>query len=627
MRVSEEKIEEIRSATDIVEVVSAYVRLKKRGKNYVGLCPFHQEKTASFSVSPEKQMYYCFGCGEGGNVFTFVMRTEKVSFNEALQTLAARAGITVPVLSGTTDEGEGNEPLYRANMLAARFYHNNLMQTPEGAFALDYFRKRGFSDETIKHFGLGYAPRNWEALVNYAKEQDIPLDVLEKAGLAARRDDGTYFDKFRGRAIFPILATTGRVVAFAGRQLYDDDSMAKYVNTPETELYRKSRILYGLSMTRDAIRKQEYAVLVEGYTDLISLYQAGVTNVVASSGTALTDEQIALLGRYAPSIVIVYDADSAGSSAALRGVEKILEKGLDVRVARLPESEDPDSFVKRHGRDAFLDIIDQGISFLDYKASLLKEDGSFETPEGQARAVRSIIEILAKMPDELKRNFYIKSLAERYGLYESTLYRELEVFTRKNRARRSPDPIPVGENPDPSPKTESEGKIPPDDEIPVAERDLLKLMLRGNREVLVFSMSRIQADDLSSERSRALYTALCDHYKQTGSIDPSALIALPEFQDFTNLITSLNSERYEISTKWESIRGYSEQPADLPHAQDAIRIIKKNHVKIRIDAVRRQIREVENGGGDGLTLARNLQLLQEELKQIDQLYRMPVHDA
>ena len=623
MKIPEEKIEEIRSASDIVDVVSAYVRLKRRGKSYVGLCPFHQEKTPSFHVTPEKQMFYCFGCQEGGNVFSFLMKTEKVSFIEAVRTLANRAGIELPVSESTQTASTQHEQLFRANMIAARFYYNSLTQTSEGEYALEYFRKRGFTDGTIKQFGLGYAPRGWQALINHAAEQGGEIEHLEKAGLAGKRDDGSAYDRFRGRAIFPIFSTSGRVVAFAGRQLYDDDTLAKYINTPETPIYHKGKLLYGLSMTRDDIRKQEYAILVEGYTDLISIYQAGIRNIVATSGTALTEEQIRLLGRYAPAIVIVYDADSAGSTAALRGVELILEKGLDVKIAQLPEGEDPDSFVRNQGKEAFLDLIDDSTSFIDFKASELQKKGLFKTPEGQAQAVRSIIETLAKIPDELKRNFYIKAISERYDVYESTLYRELDSVMRKqNRRPRSfddqrkqitTDDTPLEQQPTDKPEN-------PVESFSSAECDILKLLLESDRDVMEFIFSQVTSEEMSHPAARGLFEKLAGLYRSSGIIDASSLINSDDFSEYSSIIVRLLAERYEVSERWEDLRGFEEFSINMQLAVDAVRTLKKWIIKQRIETVRKNIRDIEKQGGDSIPLARDMQILQQELKLIDQHY-------
>jgi DNA primase len=623
MKIPEEKIEEIRSASDIVDVVSAHVRLKRRGKNFIGLCPFHQEKTPSFSVSPDKQMFYCFGCHEGGNVFTFIMKIEKVSFIEAVRSLAEKAGITIPTTESDSATETENEQLYRANLLAARFFYESLTQTTEGEFALNYFRKRGFTDETIKQFGLGYAPRGWQSFLNHAKEKGLSEANVEKAGLAARRDDGSYYDRFRGRAVFPVLSTSGRVVAFAGRQLYDDDTLAKYINTPETPIYYKGKLLYGLSLTRDHIRRQEYAILVEGYTDLISMYQAGIQNIVATSGTALTEDQIRVLGRYAPAVVIVYDADSAGSAAALRGVGLLLEKGLDVRIAQLPHGEDPDSFVRAKGKDEFLELIDESVSFIDFKASILKQEGYFMTPEGQTKAVRSLMETLSKIPDELKRNFYIKDIAERYGIYESILHRELEVFT--NRDRRRPRQVEQTDQPGFSGPANGEGnnRIPEHahtETIPSADRDILKLLLESDREVIEYIFSQLTEDELQPATARELFTALLERYRQTGRIEAIGLLSDERFGRYSGLISELLTVRYEISKYWESISGFEEIPVHLQLSVDAVRMIKKRSIKEHIEEVRKKMHDVERQGGDSIALARELQILQHELKLIDKQY-------
>lgn len=625
MRIPEDKIEEVRSSSDIVDVISAYVRLKRRGKSYVGLCPFHKEKTPSFHVTPDKQMFYCFGCQEGGNVFSFLMKTEKVSFIEAVKTLAKRAGIELPVYDEPQAGSTQNEQLFRANMIAARFYHRSLTETSEGEFAIQYLRNRGFSGDTIKKFELGYAPRGWQALINHATEKGVETEYLEKAGLVSKRDDDSYYDRFRGRVVFPIFSTSGRIVAFAGRQLYEDDTLAKYINTPETPIYQKGKLLYGLSMNRDEIRKQTYAILVEGYTDLISMYQSGIQNVVASSGTALTEEQIRLLARYAPTVVIVYDADSAGSTAALRGVELVLERGLDVKIAQLPEGEDPDSFVLNRGKDAFLDVIDKSVSFIDFKASELQKKGLFTSPENQTRAIRSIIETLAKIPDELKRNFYIKAIAERYDLYETVLYRELDAITRKERSRprvrEMPEkPAPTDNNGAPEERvTHPENPI---DSFTSAERDILKLLLQSDREVQEFIYSQVSPDEMIHPVARKLFGELYEQYRKSGKTEASLLLHDEAFTEYSSIITRLLAERYEVSERWVSLRGFEESSVDLQLSNDAVRMLKKRNIKERIESVRKNMHEIEKEGGDTIALARELQILHQELKLLDKHYTL-----
>ncbi len=392
MRIPPEKIEEIRSANDIVEVVSQHVRLKKRGKNYVGLCPFHQEKTPSFTLSSEKQVYHCFGCGKGGNVFTFVMEFEKVSFTESVRSLAERAGITVSYTEVDREQQNEIESLYNACRFAGLHFYINLTKTDEGRTALEYFHQRGFSDETIRTFGLGYSSNSWDGLVLRSRDEGIKREDLLKAGLIRTREDGSDYDYFRGRAMFPIFSTSGRVVGFGARKLREDDPLGKYINSPETPIYNKSRILFGLFHSKDAVRAEDNALMVEGYADLISLFQAGIQNVVASSGTALTEEQVQLISRYSKKLTLVYDADSAGSNATLRGMDIAFAQDLDVSIVELPEGEDPDSFVRKSGGKEFRTLLGQSMSFIDFKAKQFLR-GSFWHPrrQGAGREVHRAI--------------------------------------------------------------------------------------------------------------------------------------------------------------------------------------------------------------------------------------------
>ena len=351
MRIPDYKIDEIRSANDIVEVISSFVQLKRRGKNFLGLCPFHKEKTPSFTVSPDKQMYHCFGCGKGGNIYTFVMEMEKVTFVEAVRSLAERAGITIQMEETSPDQASESENLYQACRFAGLHFYKNLTESAEGKFALKYFHDREFSDDTIRVFGLGYSLNSWDGLLVAAQLEGIPVDHLVKAGLVRSREDGSgHYDYFRGRAMFPIFSTSGRVIAFGARKLREDDSIqGKYINSPETPVYSKSRVVFGLFQSKEAVRSENNALMVEGYADTISLFQAGVQNVVASSGTALTPDQLRLVRKYAKSLTLVYDADSAGSQATVRGVDLALEHGFDVKIVPLPKGEDPDSFVRKNG--------------------------------------------------------------------------------------------------------------------------------------------------------------------------------------------------------------------------------------------------------------------------------------
>jgi DNA primase len=616
MRIPDSKIDEIRSATDIVEIVSASVRLKKRGKNYLGLCPFHTEKTPSFTVSPEKQMYHCFGCGAGGNVFTFVMQVEKVAFPEAIRILAERAGIALPRAGGT--EEAVLEPLYNACRIAGLHFHENLFSGAEGGRALDYLRKRGFSDETIRKFGLGYSMNSWDDLLRFGTREGIETAILEKAGLVARREDGSgYYDRFRGRAMFPIFSGSGRTIGFGARKLRDDDPVAgKYINSPETPIYDKSRVLFGLYQAKEAIRAREFAVLVEGYADLISLFQEGIENVVATSGTALTDEQIRLIGRYTHAVTLVYDADSAGSKAMMKGVDLIIARGLDVKVAGLPQGEDPDSFVRSHGREAFQGLLDTAVTFLDFKVSQYQAMGLFATPEGQTRAVRAIVQTIATMDDELKRNLYIKHLAEHYGIYETVLFRELEQqLTARGKEKFAGPRTPV-----PVPSVRPEGQPVSPGPMHPAERDLLRVMLEHGHEVIRFVEERFPADRFTDRNARVIFELLKEQAESGGSWDPARLVDGAKDEEAKKTIAHLLFDRYDISKGWLEQGSAPEEADPIAIAE---RCIARKQVESLEDEIRENQRKMSEASTKGEPLRPFLERHQELMKEKQHLTRVP----
>lgn len=558
-------------------------------------------------------MYHCFGCGAGGNAFTFVMEYEKVSFPEAVRSLAERAGIPLPqpydVEAVSASE---TEALYEACSIAGRFFYHNLVETTEGRLALEYFRYRGFTDTTIKKFGLGYAPIGWDTLLKHAGQKNIPAAILEKAGLVRKREDGTYYDYFRGRAMFPIFSPSGRVVGFGARKLREDDPLGKYINSPETLIYNKSRVLYGVYHAKDAIRAKDSAILVEGYADLITVYQAGIENVVASSGTALTAEQVHLLARYTKNIVIVYDADSAGSKAALRGVDLILENDLEVRVAQLPAGEDPDSFVKQRGAKAFNDILERSISFIDFIAQAYEHQGTFSTPEGQTEAVRTIVRTIARMNDELKRHFYVKQVAEKYKLYESTLYRELEKHLPRVRKPARAQTIPVLE-----PEVSSQ-EIGPEagSTIPAAERDVLHAVLEGREEIVSLVFRHISVDDFTNARARALASRLKDSWDVEGKIDAVRMMNDLQDEHLRRLIAELVFSKYEISKGWKESGVDVTQADTMDIARDALLAFRKRAVTFRIEENQRRIKEAGDRGEDVMPLLAQRQQLLDEMKAL-----------
>ncbi len=621
MRIPDSKIDEVRSASDIVDVVSSHVRLKKRGKNFLGLCPFHQEKTPSFNVNAEKQMYYCFGCGNGGNVITFVTQLEKVSFIEAVRTLAERAGISLPTESSAdAAEATESEKLYDVCRKAGLYFYENLTTTIEGKLALEYFHHRGFTDETIRKFGLGYSMHSWDALMKRMELESLPVELLDKAGLVVKREDGTgYYDRFRGRAMFPIFSPTGRTIAFGARKMREDDPLGKYINSPETPIYNKSRNLYGLFQAKEAIREKEFAILVEGYADLISVFQAGIHNIVASSGTALTEEQIQIIGRYAKNITLVYDADSAGSKATMRGVDLIIEQGLEVKVTQLPQGDDPDSFVKKNGGEEFQKLLVAAASFLDFKARSFQAEGVLNTPDGQARAVRSVVETIAKMKDELKRTFYIKSVSEKYGIYETVLYRELEKIlgnerTRTHFARQKETSPALDET-----KTE-QAYTPPAKELPSTERDLLKLMLEHGNEIVGYIFSMIEREAFVHPLAQRLVQIILKHAESEREWDVNTLIGEVDDADLRHFIAELVFSKYEISKGWIEMGSAPEEADPGEIAESCINIIRRQQIDDSLKENQRMMKEVSMRGEPVREYMEHHQALMNEKKELEKSF-------
>jgi DNA primase len=428
---SQELIDQIRDANDIVDLISEYVPLKKRGKNYVGLCPFHAEKAPSFNVSPDKQMFYCFGCGEGGNVISFLLKHEKLGFSDAIRHLAKRANISLPKKSFDKGRSEQLDKLYYANQVANEYFHKNFYREGPGKKARQYLNKRGFDPEIIKQFSLGYAPDDWEGLIRFAKNKEVETEVLNQAGLVVPRTETSgYYDRFRNRIIFPIFNLSGKIVGFGGRVL-DDKDEPKYLNSPETPIYQKGKILYGLNLSKDEIRKNASAVLVEGYVDLLSLYQAGIKNVTASSGTAFTSDQARLLSRYAEKVYLLFDADTAGQSATFRSVDLLFSEGVEVFVVSLPKGEDPDSFVKKFGKEKLAKKIDQAQTFIDFKRSSLPKGFEELSLKEQEKVIFDLAETASKITNDLRRNLFVKKVGQIFKIDEASIFKMMGKRTTK----------------------------------------------------------------------------------------------------------------------------------------------------------------------------------------------------
>ena len=409
---SDELIEEVRSRNDVVDVISGYVRLQKKGSTYFGLCPFHNEKTPSFSVSPGKQMYYCFGCGAGGNVFTFMMQYENFTFQEAMQSLADRAGIELPkqeMSAAQREAADRRSKLLEINKVAAMYFYM-LLRSPQGVHALRYFEERQLSKETMQHFGLGYSNKFSDDLYQYLKKQGYEDDLLKDSGLVSIDERRGGHDKFWNRAMFPIMDANNRVIGFGGRVM--GDGKPKYLNSPETKIFDKSRNLYGLNIARTTRKK--YLILCEGYMDVISMHQAGFTNAVASLGTALTSGHASLLKRYTQEVLLLYDSDEAGIRAALRGIPILREAGVNSRVVDLKPYKDPDEFIKNMGAEAFEERLNQASDSFMFRVSIAESEFPMEEPQGQNRFFERCAEMLLELKDELERNLYIEAIVKKY---------------------------------------------------------------------------------------------------------------------------------------------------------------------------------------------------------------------
>ena len=429
--IDRETIDRIFAAANIVEVISDYVTLKRKGVNYQACCPFHNEKTPSFVVSPTKGFYKCFGCGKGGNAVTFVMEHESITYPEALKIVAKKYNIEVREKEMTEEDVRRNnnrESMFTLNSWAADYFAEYLRQSSEGmSVGMTYFRqKRGFTDATIKKFGLGMCPSEWGKMTQDALTAGYQEEFLLSTGLSLKREsDGKLFDRFRERVMFPVHNISGRVVAFGGRTLRTDKSVAKYQNSPESEIYSKKNELYGLFFAKKAIQQQDFAIMVEGYADVISMHQSGIENVVASSGTSLTTEQIRLLGRFTRNITVIYDGDSAGIHAALRGVDMILQEGMNVRVVLLPQDEDPDSFARAHSASEVQAYITENQeNFITFKAKLLMRDAG-DDPIKRSAVITDMVQSIALIPDNIQRSMFIKECARLMDVDENLIVNEV----------------------------------------------------------------------------------------------------------------------------------------------------------------------------------------------------------
>ena len=599
MRIPENKIEEIRSSASIVDIISEYVQLRKRGKNFIGLCPFHSEKTPSFTVSEEKQIYHCFGCHAGGNVFKFLMEYEKISFIESIQELAEKTGIPLDIEEDNSGEKQTEqEILYDINTTVARYFSNNLLQEVEGKTARRYFEERKIKPQSMRSFGLGYAIPGKDSLVNYLTENNIDIERALTLGLIGSHEGGRLYDKFSGRIIFPIFSPNGRVVAFAGRVFDTSQKSAKYLNSPESIIYTKGRTLYGLSLAKDEIRKLNKSIIVEGYMDLISLYQNGIKNVVAVSGTALTDDQVQLLSRYTKNVVLLFDADTAGIRASMRSIEILLKKDMDVKIASVPEGEDPDSYVNKLGKEKFHEIIEKAQNFLEYQSSRYESEGKFNDPVTLAEAIRELVKPVAIINDELKRILLIKNIAKKFNLREKLLEEELgkalkelnkNLIRNQERAaqtQRVKDNITVL----------AEGKpVQISESILRNERDLIELLYTGKEEIIKKIFDHVVIEDFILEMHQNLVKIVFDALTANEELYAGALLDKVINENEQNYLIEIIADKHPISNRWDDINTVNEKEYSTKYAFD---VIKKKRIDILDKLIKNNYREIQSANDE-----------------------------
>ncbi|MBN2198827.1 MAG: DNA primase [Candidatus Aminicenantes bacterium] len=547
-------VEQIRQTASLLEIASQYTTLNKRGSKYVGLCPFHSERNPSFTLDPDKQLYHCFGCGAGGDVFALVMEKEGMSFPEAVKHLAERYRIPLPQRSDAAARAQKTEEkIFKINEDALAFFRRNLHATEEGKKALNYLKQRGLAEQTLETLRLGYAPESWTALADHFQARGVPPELLMKAGLVVPgRKKAGWFDRFRGRVMFPIFNLTGKTVAFGGRTLSGTET--KYLNSPETPIYSKGRILYGLNFTKDAVRTQGALILVEGYTDFTGLFQSGIAHCAASLGTSLTAAQVSLARRFSPRLIINYDGDSAGRTAAARAVALCFEQGTDVSVVVLPADLDPDGYIRRHGREAYLALLDKSRSGLRFLFDAATGGRLPATPEAKAGILRSLLAAVDKMPDPIVKSEYVHQLSNLFGVDEEFVRSVLS----------------------PQDGTAAQEDAP----FLYAEKRLLQILLH-NPEFVPSVMDEILEGDFDSVGSRDIFSALCDLHHSSSPLNVQTLGA------------RLNKGRVKHLSR------ILIEPSDPPtpeEALDCLFALRKIHLDERLRSLQAEIVDKEKKG-------------------------------
>ena len=535
-RYSDEIIEEVRQSNDIVDIISQYMHLKRSGRNYFGLCPLHNEKSPSFSVSPDKQIFHCFGCGVGGNVFTFLMKIEGISFIEAVQSLAERANIQLPTFENSIDSAreELKAKVYKVNEFTATFYHENLYK-PTAKEAQEYIKKRKLTNDILKSFRIGFSGRFDELYKALKKEGFNDPEILE-SGLVNRNDNGTYIDRYRNRLMFPICDARGRVIAFGGRVL--DDSKPKYINSPENIVYSKGRNLFGLNVAKKSQEIKKRILIVEGYMDVISLQQRGIPNVVAPLGTALTQQQGWLLRKNSEQIVLSFDSDEAGLQAKIRALDILQNMGCDIRVLQIDGAKDPDEYIVKYGNARFKNLIDKALSIIEFKVKLLKQNLNLENTNDKIKFLNEIAKLISKIDNNIEREIYIENIAKEYEISKEAIYAEVNKLTYSgNKSEKILDkPKPV--------ITHKRVEVLVPEAIMKRENTVLAILLTGDLGIFQIIKQNIKIDDFKDELNNQIAQKMYEEFEKGNSNINAILDKMNEEEQ--NHITEILADDYEL---------------------------------------------------------------------------------
>ena len=631
MRIPQHIIEQVRQQSDIVDVIGEYVKLRKNNRNYVGLCPFHTEKTPSFNVNQERGIFKCFGCGKAGNVITFVEQHLHMGFVDAVRHLAQRAGIEIPEERRDDPTGEfaRQDNAMRALREATEFYQQ-ILQSSDGAPARAFFAKRGFTEQTCIDFRLGAAPAAWDATMQHLMSRGFAIEHLVDAGLVITREDGKTYDRFRGRAMFAIADSGGRVVGFSARTLTDDPGQPKYVNSPQSIVFEKSKLLYGLDRAKRAIQADRTAIIVEGQADVITLHQAGFTNVVASSGTALTAEHLRILKRFADSIVLVFDSDEAGQKAITKGIELGLAAGFDVRCVVLPAGSDPDSLVRDSGADGLRPLLQSAVSWLVYQTERLRSTGQLDDASQQAKAVRVMLEWIAAVPDVLRHPFLVRDLAEAFRLSEQVLTEELRRITTGSAQRQSirETPTPPRDNAVRASSTSAPSSAPPNTTTYTAallpsERELIRVALTARDGLaILLHEANVTTEHFWSEGGRNIFRSIMVGVEERGNAADHVLHDPALSGDERREVADLMFGAATPSVAWKQF------DVDVPDydvhrtIRDALLSIEIHRVHHRIDATTQLLEQTADIDERKRLMFRITQLIQQR----EDLRRRFTHD-